>query len=70
MSPELETALVQKVDQIHAALVGPFNQEEEGLLYRVRNHDKRISSLERWRWYVVGCVMAVIGLLKLLFKAI
>lgn len=70
MSPDLEQALVKKVDEIHAALVGPLGIEENGIIYKVNNHDKRITALERWRWYLMGGVVAIVGLLRMLFKAI
>jgi hypothetical protein len=64
MTNETEQALVRKVDAIHAALVGPMGQEQEGLLYRVRNHDARLRALEKFRWYAVGIVAAIVFYLE------
>lgn len=68
MSPEQEFDLTKKVDDIHAALVGPLGIEENGLIYRVNNHGKRLTSLERWRWLIVGGGL-LLGFLAELFAA-
>lgn len=70
MSPDQEQALLRKVDAIHDSLVGPLGIEENGLIYKVNNHDHRISTLERWRWYLVGIVTALIGLAKIAAAAL
>jgi hypothetical protein len=64
MTNETEQALVRKVDDIHAALVGPMGQEQEGLLYRVRNQDARLRSLEKLRWYAAGIIAAILFYLE------
>jgi hypothetical protein len=64
MTNENEQALIRKVDDIHAVLVGPMGQEQDGLLYRVRNQDARIRKLERLRWYAAGIGAALLFYLE------
>lgn len=57
----------------------PFNNPEfrkemsemfDDKLSPFTNHEPRIASLERWRWYLIGIFSALIGLLKLAAMAI
>jgi hypothetical protein len=64
MTNENEQALIRKVDDIHAVLVGPMGQEQDGLLYRVRNQDARLRSLEKLRWYAAGIMAAILFLFE------
>jgi hypothetical protein len=45
MTTDTEQELVRKVDAIYTALVGLEGQEEDGLLYKSRNHELRIETL-------------------------
>ncbi len=66
MSPEQE----QLLRDIHAALVGPLGNEESGLIFKVNNHEGRINSLERWRWYLLGGGVVLAFLIKVAAAAI
>lgn len=66
MSPEQE----QLLRDIHAALVGPLGNEESGIIYKVNNHETRITSLESWKWWVAGGAAVLIFILKLAAMAI
>jgi hypothetical protein len=64
LTTDTEQELVRKVDAIYTALVGLEGQEEDGLLYKSRNHELRLENLERWRWYGAGVIAAVLFYLK------
>jgi hypothetical protein len=64
MTHDTEQSLIRKVDRIYDVIVGIDGQEEDGVLYKVRNHDLRLRGLERWRWYGAGVIAAVLFYLK------
>lgn len=49
----------------HKELLEYLNQMNSSLNEKLDNQDKRIRSLENWRWYIIGAgavIMAVVGI--------
>jgi hypothetical protein len=70
MTHTTEEDISKKVDEIYTLLVGVGDQPETGFIGRTNNRltsqGKRLDSLEKWRWLIVGgsiVIGALIGMI-------
>ena len=57
-------AMELQTKEIHTAVVGAPELGHEGLVSTVREHNKRITSLENWRIWAIGGAATVAALLQ------
>lgn len=62
MNEENFEQLKKQMDRIERCLIGDENMGQQGLVATTRQHDRRISALERAGLYVGGAA-AMVGLL-------
>lgn len=63
MSGETELELQRALGRVEGMLES-MNNKFDDMCDRLTNHSKRITVLERWRWYVIGAAAALIVILK------
>lgn len=58
-------AMETQTKEIHTAVVGNRDLGHEGLVETVRQHNARLSSLEQWRWWVIGGSASILAGLEI-----
>jgi hypothetical protein len=50
--------LLVRVDERLSILISEFKEMKDDTKDTIKDHDSRIDSLEKWRWYLVGLATA------------
>jgi hypothetical protein len=69
MAPDTEREMLEKINEIHGYIFGVSGRPGamENVQTALDSHDKRIETLESWRWYITGGVVVLLGIAKLVW---
>lgn len=69
MAPDTERELLEKVNEIHGYIFGVQGRPGamESVDEQLREHDTRLNSLEKWKWYVAGGGAVIIAVVKIVW---
>lgn len=69
MDPQNERELLDKVSEIHGYIFGVQGRPGamEQIAKQMAEHDLRIASLEKWRWYLAGGGAVAVFLAKIVW---
>jgi hypothetical protein len=69
MAPDTERELLEKVNEIHGYIFGVQGRPGamESVDAQLKEHDERIVSLEKWRWYLAGAGFVAIAVVKIVW---